>query len=87
MTHLSLTCVVLEPLYLRVVFSQHIDKVFKQKDLQHQLVDVKLHQAQALLKGSEDRHQKEKDFVSFCILKTVLQTCSQLRFQKKTFTN
>uniref|UniRef100_A0A672SEU0 Alpha-taxilin-like n=1 Tax=Sinocyclocheilus grahami TaxID=75366 RepID=A0A672SEU0_SINGR len=42
---------------------EHIDKVFKQKDLQQQLVDAKLHQAQALLKGSEDRHQKEKDFL------------------------
>lgn len=44
---------------------QHIDKVFKHKDLQQQLVDAKLHQAQALLKDSEDRHQKEKEFVSF----------------------
>lgn len=42
---------------------EHIDKVFKQKDLQQQLVDAKLHQAQALLKDSEDRHQKEKDFL------------------------
>ena len=43
---------------------QHIDKVFKHKDLQQQLVDAKLHQAQELLKESEDRHQREKDFVS-----------------------
>ncbi|RXN20291.1 alpha-taxilin-like protein [Labeo rohita] len=42
---------------------EHIDKVFKQKDLQQQLVDAKLHQAQGLLKDSEDRHQKEKDFL------------------------
>ncbi|XP_043073952.1 alpha-taxilin [Puntigrus tetrazona] len=42
---------------------EHIDKVFKQKDLQQQLVDAKLHQAQALLKESEDRHQKEKEFL------------------------
>ncbi|TRY66661.1 hypothetical protein DNTS_007996 [Danionella cerebrum] len=42
---------------------EHIDKVFKQKDLQQQLVDAKLHQAQALLKDSEDRHQKEKEFL------------------------
>ncbi|XP_051949012.1 alpha-taxilin isoform X1 [Xyrauchen texanus] len=42
---------------------QHIDKVFKHKDLQQQLVDAKLHQAQALLKDSEDRHQKEKEFL------------------------
>ncbi|KAI1901807.1 hypothetical protein AGOR_G00038200 [Albula goreensis] len=42
---------------------EHIDKVFKHKDLQQQLVDAKLHQAQELLKESEDRHQKEKDFL------------------------
>nr|XP_055076228.1 alpha-taxilin [Misgurnus anguillicaudatus]XP_055076229.1 alpha-taxilin [Misgurnus anguillicaudatus] len=42
---------------------EHIDKVFKHKDLQQQLVDAKLHQAQTLLKDSEDRHQKEKEFL------------------------
>ncbi|XP_056128665.1 alpha-taxilin [Rhinichthys klamathensis goyatoka] len=42
---------------------EHIDKVFKHKDLQQQLVDAKLNQAQALLKDSEGRHQKEKDFL------------------------
>lgn len=42
---------------------QHIDKVVKHKDLQQQLVDAKLHQAQELLKESEERHDKEKDFV------------------------
>ncbi|XP_028820606.1 alpha-taxilin [Denticeps clupeoides] len=42
---------------------EHIDKVFKHKDLQQQLVDAKLHQAQELLKDSEDRHHKEKEFL------------------------
>lgn len=42
---------------------QHIDKVVKQKDLQQQLVDAKLHQAQELLKESEERHDREKEFV------------------------
>ncbi|KAJ8387516.1 hypothetical protein AAFF_G00156170 [Aldrovandia affinis] len=42
---------------------EHIDKVFKHKDLQQQLVDAKLQQAQELLKESEDRHQREKDFL------------------------
>lgn len=42
---------------------QHIDTVAKQKDLQQQLVDAKLHQAQELLKESEDRHDREKEFV------------------------
>lgn len=43
--------------------SQHIDKVVKHKDLQQQLVDAKLHQAQELLNESEERHEKEKEFV------------------------
>lgn len=42
---------------------QHIDKVVKHKDLQQQLVDAKLHQAQELLKESEERHDREKEFV------------------------
>ena len=42
---------------------QHIDKVFKHKDLQQQLVDAKLQQAQEMLKEAEERHQREKDFV------------------------
>lgn len=44
-------------------FLQHIDKVFKHKDLQQQLVDAKLQQAQEMLKEAEERHQREKDFV------------------------
>lgn len=44
-------------------FPQHIDKVFKHKDLQQQLVDAKLQQAQEMLKEAEERHQREKDFV------------------------
>lgn len=35
----------------------------KHKDLQQQLVDAKLHQAQELLKESEERHDTEKEFV------------------------
>ncbi|KAL0961766.1 hypothetical protein UPYG_G00331450 [Umbra pygmaea] len=42
---------------------EHIDKVFKHKDLQQQLVDAKLHQAQEMLIESEDRHHREKDFL------------------------
>lgn len=42
---------------------EHIDKVFKHKDLQQQLVDAKLHQAQELLKESEERHHREKEFL------------------------
>lgn len=46
-----------------IPFLQHIDKVFKHKDLQQQLVDAKLQQAQEMLKEAEDRHQREKEFV------------------------
>ncbi|XP_034016221.1 alpha-taxilin [Thalassophryne amazonica] len=42
---------------------EHIDKVVKHKDLQQQLVDAKLHQAQELLQESEERHDREKDFL------------------------
>lgn len=42
---------------------EHIDKVFKHKDLQQQLVDAKLRQAQELLNDSEDQHKKEKEFL------------------------
>uniref|UniRef100_A0AAZ3RSF5 Taxilin alpha n=1 Tax=Oncorhynchus tshawytscha TaxID=74940 RepID=A0AAZ3RSF5_ONCTS len=42
---------------------EHIDKVFKHKELQQQLVDAKLHQSQGLLIESEDRHHREKDFL------------------------
>ncbi|PIO32872.1 hypothetical protein AB205_0015520 [Aquarana catesbeiana] len=42
---------------------EHIDKVFKHKDLQQQLVDAKLQQAQEMLKEVEERHQREKDFL------------------------
>ncbi|XP_051927892.1 alpha-taxilin [Hippocampus zosterae] len=42
---------------------EHIDKVVKHKDLQQQLVDTKLHQAQELLSKSEERHETEKHFL------------------------
>lgn len=38
--------------------------MFKHKELQQQLVDAKLQQAQEMLKEAEERHQREKDFVS-----------------------
>lgn len=50
--------------------NQHIDKVVKHKDLQQQLVDAKLHQAQELLKESEERHEREKDFVRMFFTQT-----------------
>ncbi|KAJ3609435.1 hypothetical protein NHX12_023956 [Muraenolepis orangiensis] len=42
---------------------EHIDKVVKHKDLQQQLVDAKLLQAHELLRQSEERHDREKEFL------------------------
>uniref|UniRef100_A0A3P8YSP9 Taxilin alpha n=1 Tax=Esox lucius TaxID=8010 RepID=A0A3P8YSP9_ESOLU len=58
---------------------EHIDKVFKHKDLQQQLVDAKLHQAQELLIESEDRHHREKDF----LLKEALESQRMCELMKQ----
>ncbi|XP_061902295.1 alpha-taxilin isoform X2 [Entelurus aequoreus] len=42
---------------------EHIDKVVKHKELQQQLVDTKLNQAEEMLLESEEHHNKEKDFL------------------------
>lgn len=59
---------------------QHIDKVFKHKDLQQQLVDAKLRQAQELLNDSEDRHKKEKEFVRCSLFITLTLQIPCLRY-------
>lgn len=46
-------------------FPQHIDKVFKHKELQQQLVDAKLQQTTQLIKEADEKHQREREFVSF----------------------
>uniref|UniRef100_A0A8C6Y5M7 Taxilin gamma n=1 Tax=Naja naja TaxID=35670 RepID=A0A8C6Y5M7_NAJNA len=43
---------------------EHMDKVFKHKELQQQLVGAKLQQTTQLIKEAEEKHQREKDFVS-----------------------
>ncbi|XP_071230811.1 alpha-taxilin-like [Salvelinus alpinus] len=58
---------------------EHIDKVFKHKELQQQLVDAKLHQAQGLLVESEDRHHREKDF----LLKEAAESQSMCELMKQ----
>lgn len=47
----------------------------KHKDLQQQLVDAKLHQVQELLKESEERHDREKEFV---IINSIAITHAQI---------
>ncbi|XP_043928721.1 gamma-taxilin-like, partial [Protopterus annectens] len=42
---------------------EHIDKVFKHKELQQQLVDAKLQQTTDLMKEAEDKHQREREFL------------------------
>ncbi|XP_038672444.1 beta-taxilin [Scyliorhinus canicula] len=42
---------------------EHIEKIFKHRDLQQQLMDAKLTQAQELLKEAEERHHREKEYL------------------------
>ncbi|KAG8587687.1 hypothetical protein GDO81_005751 [Engystomops pustulosus] len=42
---------------------KHIDKVFKHKELQQQLIDAKLQQTTQLMKEAEERHQREREFL------------------------
>ncbi|XP_041418773.1 beta-taxilin isoform X3 [Xenopus laevis] len=43
---------------------EHLDKVFKQRDLQQKLVDTRLEQAQEMMKEAEAKHNREKDFMT-----------------------
>lgn len=45
-------------------FPQHIDKVFRHKELQQQLVDAKLQRTTELMRETEEKHQREREFVS-----------------------
>ncbi|KAM9321220.1 gamma-taxilin [Gastrophryne carolinensis] len=42
---------------------EHIDKVFKHKELQQQLIDAKLQQTTQLMKEAEERHLREREFL------------------------
>ncbi|KAI1240862.1 hypothetical protein IHE44_0009308 [Lamprotornis superbus] len=44
---------------------QHLDKIFKHRELQQKLVDAKLEQSQEMMKEAEERHQKEKEYAHF----------------------
>lgn len=43
---------------------QNIDKVFKHKELQQQLMDTKLQRITEMMKEVEEKQQRERDFVS-----------------------
>lgn len=47
-----------------VLCLQHIDKMFKHKELQQQLMDTKLQRITEMMKEVEDKQQKERDLVS-----------------------
>uniref|UniRef100_A0A8C5LH34 Taxilin beta n=1 Tax=Jaculus jaculus TaxID=51337 RepID=A0A8C5LH34_JACJA len=42
---------------------EHLDKIFKHRELQQKLVDAKLEQAQDMMKEAEERHQREKEYL------------------------
>uniref|UniRef100_W5LZ65 Taxilin beta b n=2 Tax=Lepisosteus oculatus TaxID=7918 RepID=W5LZ65_LEPOC len=42
---------------------EHLDKIFKHRDLQQKLVDAKLEQAQMQMKEAEERHAREKEYL------------------------
>ncbi|XP_045852669.1 gamma-taxilin-like isoform X4 [Meles meles] len=42
---------------------EHIDKVFKHKELQQQLVDARLQQTTQLIEEADEKHQREKEFL------------------------
>lgn len=56
---------------------QHIDKVFKHKELQQQLMDAKLQRITEMMKEVEEKQQRERDFVSTSPMSVLyLRVCS-----------
>ncbi|XP_072121878.1 uncharacterized protein [Mobula birostris] len=53
---------------------EHFEKVFKHRDLQQQLADAKLQQAQELLKEAEERHGQEREYLLTQAAEWKLQT-------------
>lgn len=50
------------------ILLQHLDKIFKHRELQQKLVDAKLEQSQEMMKEAEERHQKEKEYVLIMLI-------------------
>ncbi|XP_005065791.1 beta-taxilin isoform X2 [Mesocricetus auratus] len=42
---------------------EHLDKIFKHRELQQKLVDAKLEQAQEMMQEAEERHKREKEYL------------------------
>ncbi|XP_072265091.1 beta-taxilin [Pyxicephalus adspersus] len=53
---------------------EHLEKIFKQKELQQKLVDARLEQAQEHMKQVEEKHTREKDFLLTQAAEWKLQT-------------
>lgn len=63
-----LASIISQAWYVHFVFPQHLDKIFKHRELQQKLVDAKLEQAQELMKEAEERHKREKEYVlTICV--------------------
>uniref|UniRef100_A0ABM5G365 Beta-taxilin isoform X1 n=2 Tax=Pogona vitticeps TaxID=103695 RepID=A0ABM5G365_9SAUR len=45
------------------VREEHLDKIFKHRELQQKLVDAKLEQSQEVMKEAEERHTREKEYL------------------------
>ncbi|KAM8750142.1 gamma-taxilin-like [Rhynchonycteris naso] len=52
---------------------EHIDKLFKHKELHQQLVDAKLQETTQFIKEADEKHQREKEFL--------LKEATELRYQ------
>lgn len=62
-------CEILKPAHsAEFIFLQHLDKIFKHRELQQKLVDAKLEQSQEMMKEAEERHQKEKEYVPILLI-------------------
>ncbi|XP_021080031.1 beta-taxilin isoform X1 [Mesocricetus auratus] len=61
---------------------EHLDKIFKHRELQQKLVDAKLEQAQEMMQEAEERHKREKEYVSI-LLVGLLNQAAEWKLQAK----
>lgn len=64
-----------------------MEKINKRRDLQQKLTEAKLQQANALLSEAEEKHKREKEYVSLNEVhtwKTSRQVCTQVDLQEET---
>lgn len=58
--------------YVHFTFPQHLDKIFKHRELQQKLVDAKLEQAQEMMKEAEEKATQTRrnmylSYASMCL--------------------